>query len=222
MLDGVLLQLTQKLASSDCLNFDTFAVINTDDEFSSPNLGKTVTDYKNGHFWSRYWVASGANPDKLVARFPMLAWANGPVNYKKSEAFDGPCFTGMLIIGVLPDCSYCPPGCKQTPTQARMWQRLMLGSIMDSLTKLVRVEYHNGTYAWLYYSQYQAAKAANEVKCIVDELDVSYNEARELDRTYNGGIYLGAEVTICKCVGNLELQQTSLYPVTGVTKCTLC
>jgi len=222
MLDTILLQLAKTIRGTECLNFDTFAVINTDDEFSAANLGKTWQDYNNGHFWSRYWVSAGASIDKLVARFPMLLWANGPVSFRKDLAFEGPCFTGMLAIGVLPDCSYCPPACKQTPTQARIWQRLMLGSIMNELTKIVRVEYFSGAFAWLYYADYKIAKEANTIKCIHDELDIQYGEARELDRTYNGGIYLGIEVTLCKCVATLEIQEQQLYPITGVTKCTLC
>lgn len=222
MLDSVLLQLAQTIRTSECSNFDTFAVIGSDDEFSTANLGKTITDYYNGHFWSRYWVASGASPDKLVARFPMLLWANGPVSFKSDTAFTGPCFTGMLIIGVLPDCHYCSPECKQTPTQARIWQRLMLGYILNDLLKIVRVRYFNGTYAWLYYDAYRLAKAENTIECVVDELDLKYGEARELDRTYNNGIYLGIEVTVCRCVASLEIQEKALYPISGTTKCTLC
>lgn len=222
MIDSVLLQLVQYMDVSSCNNFDTFAVISTDDEFSTPNLGKTPTDAKNGHFWSRYWASSGFPADKLVARFPMLLWANGPVSYKVIDAFDGPCFTGMLIVGVLPDCQYCPPECRQTPTQARIWQRLSLGRIMRDLTRIIRVRYHNGSVAWLYKDAYDKAKANNEIQCSLDMLDISFAEGRELDRNYQGGIYLGVEATICRCVDFNSITSGALYPTSPSTKCSLC
>ena len=56
-----------------CKRLQTFAVIESESDLNSPNLGKTINDKHKPFFWSRDWASANYSASKLVKSYPLFA-----------------------------------------------------------------------------------------------------------------------------------------------------
>lgn len=101
---------------SDCKQINTFAVVDSIDDFDTDNLGKVYQDYLSGTFWSRKWFLSGANSNKLSKQYPILAIEQKRIS---KDIIDSKkvCYEFWSTILDVADCPSCKDQCKRSADQ---------------------------------------------------------------------------------------------------------
>lgn len=113
IINSIFLNIVRTWPESKCNQLNTFFVIDTGEEFDTENLNSTMLDFRKGHFWQRQWIQSGAHPDQLCKKYPILG-----IEQKRVTAKDWwtkqVCHNYWIVLTDIPDCSDCPNECNRT------------------------------------------------------------------------------------------------------------
>ncbi len=106
-------EIVENYPMDGCMGINGFTTVHDSSVFhNTTNSGKIHNDYLEGNFWSRDWVASGADPDKLCLEYPALGFEciEGRYDRKCKKACAK---IGIILVGKY-DCKDCCKGCDRT------------------------------------------------------------------------------------------------------------
>lgn len=131
-LQAIFKQIVTDMAYEPNTQVNTFAVIGEAPKLRLENFGVKYDHYLEGAFWSRTWVATGADPDKLTAEFPVLFAENREAELDDihSEEITQP-WTFLLIDRI--ECPDCPEPESRTPEQVKRNAMTMLRRFLAEL-----------------------------------------------------------------------------------------
>jgi hypothetical protein len=214
---------------SKCTQPDTFAIVDNASQLESDNLGKTYQDYLNGHFWSRSWVLSGADPNKLKKAYPMILLEQKNAT---RETFDDreTCWEWWFVLADIPDCVTCGD-CNRSKDTIDTELQVMALSLTDYLSQIKLITFDNTHLVWT--TTQQAQKYITDglySTYTVDSIDITQYIRNSVFNVSPGSLGLTDSarsaifsLTICSCVDT----PTSLSTFTGAdavatTKCKTC
>lgn len=133
MVQAMFLNIVKGYPFHQCRQIETFAVIDTADQFESDNLGMSYNNFLDGSYWSRGWVNEGADANTLCKKYPILS-IETKQGYLKDVCRPEYCFRTWIVISDIPDCGNCKDECIRT--QAALDQDLFI--MMQTILKEMR------------------------------------------------------------------------------------
>ena len=102
---------------SDTRQINSLALVYDWPDLRTPSWGKTYADYLAGHFYSRNWENSGADPDTISGQFPALFVEPGDVIASSSSLRKTKTNRLTLLFVAQKDCDGCQMRSAETVRQ---------------------------------------------------------------------------------------------------------
>lgn len=213
--------------NTNCRQLNTFASLFKSTDLNSPNLGKSYQDYKDGYFWSRAWVHSGASRDTIKGQYPLLSLENKEMSFNPC-CNDEDCYEWhMLIIDTL-ECGNCE-GCNRTKDSVYSNLMAIAKNVMCEFSSYKAYQDEEGAY-WLSEGQAhfynnngsELSEACGEM-CDMLDGEIKIEPIRE-DLIDGGiGVYLSFKTKHCSTVEKVDFNYDQ-KPLSEISKaiCDVC
>ena len=133
LLIAIFKQIVADMGHTPGLQINTFGLVDSIPDLAHESLGYSFQDYLNGHFWSRYWVGNGADPERIKADFPALYVE---VTDARQICIDDPEFEQRFSILVIDKikCDDCPTPENRSGRSVAQGAREMLRIVLKELS----------------------------------------------------------------------------------------
>ncbi len=134
------------------LQINTFHHLDGPPDLETSNFGASYKDYQSGRFWSRDWVVSGAEPNKLAGKWPYCGFEPGVLNTTDLQDGELDTYFDLLVVDIL-DCPDCPESMFRSDFMISTTTRQMLRMLLAEMSTYKLYQWLNDededVYEWI-------------------------------------------------------------------------
>jgi hypothetical protein len=136
----VLRQIVVDTPYAKCGGINTFLFLDDVKDVEKKNFGQTFQSYKEGAFWSRDWIASGANPNNIAVKYPVLVVEQRNSTQKTIDTKVLCSMYSLVVIDQI-NCTDCPKECQRTPEKIESDTILTLQNYLFELSRYCQADW---------------------------------------------------------------------------------
>ena len=125
-------QIVIDMAYQEGLQINTIVIVDTPPEIRSESFGATYDHYLQGLFWSRAWVAKGADPNAILGDWPVLFAEQRTIEQECPDSIDVDVPWNFALIDKI-ECATCPTQENRTPPIVKNNTLRMLRAFIQEL-----------------------------------------------------------------------------------------